>query len=126
MHYAQDSRLKESVWQHVFWSLQQDISDSEISCKNGYNNACERRCFSCVPVSGLLPDAGWQVIVLLLLPEDWDQLLLLLGHQGGGSFVFRKEEEETNSINLETQCQEKRTVFAEKTNFTCTSFEDSF
>ena len=42
----------------------------------------------------------------------------------GGSFVFRKEE--TNSINLETQCQEKRTVFAEKTCFTCTSFEPSF
>ena len=41
----------------VSWALQQDISDSEISCKNGYN-ACERRCFSCIPVSGLLPDAG--------------------------------------------------------------------
>ena len=109
--------------QHVFLALQKDISDSEIRCKNGYS-ACERRCFSCVPVSGLLPDAGWQVIVFLLLPEDWDQLLLLLGHQGGGSFVFRKEE--TNSINLETQCQEKRTVFAEKTCFTCTSFESSF
>ena len=121
-----DDRDSESVWQHIFWALKQDISDSEISCKNGYN-ACERRCFSCEPVSGLLPDAGWQVIVLLLLPEDWDQLLLLLGHQGGGSFVFcKEEEEETNSINLETQCQEKRTVFAEKTCFTCTSFKPSF
>ena len=56
--------------------------------------------------------AGKSLSFSLLLPEDWDQLLLLLGHQGGGSFVFRKEE--TNSINLETQCQEKRTVFAEK------------
>ena len=69
-----------------FWALQKDISDSEISCKNGYS-ACERRCFSCVPVSGLLPDAGWQVTVLLLLSEDWDQLFLLLGHQGGSDTV---------------------------------------
>ena len=34
-----------------------------------------------------MPDAGWQVTVLLLLSEDWDQLFLLLGHQGGSDTV---------------------------------------
>ena len=97
----------------MFWTLQQEISDSEISCKNGCN-AFKRRCFTCVPVSGLLPDAGWQVHPLLLLLESWAQLLLR-GHQGEGSFVFcKKEEEEADSINLETKCEEERRVFAEK------------
>ena len=118
------SRWGESVWQHVFWTLQQEISDSEISCKNGCN-AFKRRCFTCVPVSGLLPDAGWQVHPLLLLLESWAQLLLR-GHQGEGSFVFCKEEEEADSINLETKCEEERRVFAEKTCFNYTSLKTSF
>ena len=50
-------------------------------------------------MSGLLPDAGWQVAVFLLLLESWEQLLLLRGNQGEGSFVSPKEEEETNSLN---------------------------
>ena len=42
------------------------------------------------------------------------------------SFVFCKEEEEADSINLETKCEEERRVFAEKTCFNYTSLKTSF
>ena len=59
-----------------------------------------------------------------VLLESWAQLLLR-GHQGEGSFVFCKEEE-ADSINLETKCEEERRVFAEKTCFNYTSLKTSF
>ena len=43
-------------------------------------------------MSGLLPDAGWQESVLLLLLDCREQLLLLRGIQGEGSLVFPNPE----------------------------------
>ena len=65
-------------------------------------------------MSGLLPDAGWQVAVFLLLLESWEQLLLLRGNQGERSFVSPKEEVETNSLDPQTNGKKERRVFEEK------------
>ena len=96
----------------VFWcSLPSKLLNSEVSCGNGCCDvpAEPRRCKTCVPVSGNLPNTGWQVAALRLLHQHWVQLLLLRGHQGEGSRSLGKpQEEEEDPINSETRCQEQR------------------
>ena len=101
---------------HAFFgSPEEDASDSEISCENGCNVSEQRRCKTCVPVSGSLPDAGWQISDLLLLLDHWVQLLLLLGHQGERGLGASKEEED--SLNPQTRCQEERRAFEEEAQY---------
>ena len=101
---------------HAFFgSPEEDASDSEISCENGCNVSEQRRCKTCVPVSGSLPNAGWQISDLLLLLDHWVQLLLLLGHQGERGLGASKEEED--SLNPQTRCQEERRAFEEEAQY---------
>ena len=102
----------------LFGSPEKNISDSEISCENGCNVSEQRRCKTCVPVSGPLPDAGWQVSDLLLLLDHWVKLLLLRGHQGERGLGIPKKEED--SLNPETRCQEERRASEEEAQcFNC-------
>ena len=99
--------------QHAYLgSPELHISNSEISCENGCNASSRRRCPTCIPVSGILPDAGWQVANFLLLLDHWVQLLLLRGHQGEGGLGAQKEEED--SLNPKTRCQKERRTYEEK------------
>ena len=105
------------VWQaarsiHMsLWALQ-IFSNSEIIWENGcYVGEGRQLCYP-LPVSGLLPDIGWQVTQLLLHLDPWEQLLLLVGHQWEESFGPQSKEE--IPIYSEKRCQKKERVCEEK------------
>ena len=102
----------------VFWcSLPSKLLNSEVSCGNGCCDvpAEPRRCKTCVPVSGNLPNTGWQVAALRLLHQHWVQLLLLRGHQGGGRRSSGNPKEEEDPLNAEARRKEERRVSEEET-----------